>query len=180
MSENEFTHPFAVDKLGPNPKRIHIDATEQERAALSERFDLDEMTIFKSQAVLQRLSGKKIECRYEGHCEIIQQCVVTFKPVKTGIDLAFTRVYDSSFKHQDDEKEVEIDIDATDELDPIIDGVIDLADALAEELGLEIDPYPRADGIAYTEIGVGPEITEEEIKSNNPFSVLAEIKNKSD
>ncbi|WP_135077794.1 DUF177 domain-containing protein [Terasakiella sp. SH-1] len=180
MSDIDFSHPFAVDKLGPNPKKIHLKATQEECQALSERFNLTEMIFLKVEAVLQRLSGKKIECRFTGACQIEQECVVTFKPIETLIELEFTRLYDSSLARQNDEKEVEIDIESTDELDPIIDGVIDLGNAVAEELGLEIDLYPRADGTAYTEYGAGPEITEEEIESNNPFAVLAEMKNKSD
>ncbi|MDV7338647.1 DUF177 domain-containing protein [Terasakiella sp. A23] len=178
MSAIDFTVPFQVDKLGPNPKRIHLDATADEIEALRERFDLQTMNFLKGQVMLQRLQGKKIECRFEVDTEVTQQCVVTFKPVTTRISLEFTRIYDETLKGDVDEKEVEIDIEATEELDPIIDGVIDLGAAVSEELGLEIDPFPRAEGTEFKEFGVGPEITKEEVQESNPFSVLADLKNK--
>lgn len=180
MNTQDFTYIFQVDKLGPNPKKIHIEANGDELSALKERFDLKNIAFFKGTATLKRLSGKKIACDFQAQAKITQECVATFAPIETVINLDFQRIYDSSITPLDKEKEVEIEIDATEELDPIIDGVIDLGAAMAEELGLEIDPFPRADGTAYTELGVGPEITEEEIESNNPFAVLAELKNKSD
>lgn len=180
MSTIEFSHPFETDKLGPNPKRIHLEASAGELGALSKRFELTKLDFFKGQAVLKRLSGKKIECHYQMSASLIQQCVVTFKPIQSQIELDFKRVYDGSIKKENEDKEIEIDIEDTDELDPIIDGVIDIAAAVAEELALEINPFPRADDTDFTEIGVGPDITEEEVKSNNPFSVLAELKKKSE
>ncbi len=180
MTETEFNVPFQADKLGPNPKRIHLEATADELAALSHRFGLQSMDFLKGEVMMQRLSGKKIECRFKASAKITQQCVVTFKPISSQINLEFTRIYDENLKGDHFEKEIEIDIEATEELDPIVDGVIDLGAAVSEELGLEIDPFPRADGTDYTEFGIGPEITEEEVKQNNPFSVLAELKNKSE
>jgi len=180
MSEQDFSYRFQVDKLGPHPKKIHLEANTDELAGLKERFDLMEIDFFKGTALLQRLNGKKISVDFKVQAKIIQECVATFKPVETVIGLDFQRIYDSCVTPLDKEKEVEIEIDATEELDPIIDGVIDLGAAMAEELGLEIDPFPRADGTAYTEIGIGPEITQEEVEQNNPFAILAELKNKSD
>lgn len=178
MHEKDFNVPFQIDKLGPNPKRIHLNADEDEREALCARFDLQSMEYFKGEAMLKRLSGKKIECHYQMQAKITQQCVVTFKPIVSEVNLDFQRIYDGSLKHKAEEKEIEIYIDDTEELDPIIDGVIDLGSAVSEELGLEIDPFPRADGTDYTDFGVGPEITEEEVQSSTPFAALAELKNK--
>lgn len=174
--EQDFTMPFQVDKLGPNPKRLHITPSEEELQALAARFDLQSLDELTGQVMLERLSGKKIECKFDITAKFTQQCVVTFKPVSTTLDLTFSRLYDESLKVEKSEKEVEIDIEATEELDPIIEGVIDLGAAVSEELGLEIDPFPRAEGTDYTEIGIGPDITEEEVQENNPFSVLAKLK----
>ena len=180
MTTTEFSHPFSVDKLGPNPKKIHLEATTDEIEELCTRFDLLGMDYLKGHVILKRLSGKKIECRFEASSKITQECVITFKPVTNTINLTFQRVYDGALNQEKDEKEIEIDVDASDELDPIIDGVIDLAAAVSEELGLEIDPFPRADDTDFTEYGAGPDITEEEVQANNPFAVLADLKNKSD
>ena len=174
--DQDFTLTFQVDKLGPNPKRIHINTSEAERDALKDRFELQSMDELAGQVMLRRLGGKKIEAHYQINARMTQQCVVTFKPIETALNLDFTRIYDESLKADQVEKEVEIDIESTEELDPIIEGVIDLGAAVSEELGLEIDPFPRAEGTDYTDIGVGPDITEEEVQENNPFSVLAKLK----
>ncbi len=180
MTHPDFTHPFEIDKLGPNPKRIHLTPSNDELKGLCERFDLQEMTSFVGEAVLRRLSGQKIEIKYQASTRFKQECVVTFKPVDKELELAFTRVYDASKKKRQVEKEVEIDIDDTDDLDPVIDGVIDLAADVTEEFGLELDPFPRADGADFEDYGIGPDITEKEVRSANPFAVLEGLKNKSE
>ncbi len=180
MTEQDFSRPFQVDKLGPNPKKIHIQADETELKALKKRFSLDEIVNFEGEVMLHRLSGKKIEVRFQAQAHITQECVVTFKPVETDIKLEFVRIYDSSLATENEEKEIEIDIESSEELDPIIDGMIDLGQALAEELGLEVPSFPRADNTEFQEFGIGPEITQEEVNSSNPFSVLAKLKQKSD
>ncbi|NVK18020.1 MAG: DUF177 domain-containing protein [Methylocystaceae bacterium] len=174
--EHDFSMPFQVDKLGPNPKKLHITPSDEDLKALAMRFELQSLDELSGQVMLQRLSGKRIECKFEVKATFTQQCVVTFKPISTTLELGFTRLYDESLKADHIEKEVEIDMEATEELDPIIEGVIDLGAAVSEELGLEIDPFPRAEGTDYTEIGIGPDITEEEVQENNPFSVLAKLK----
>ena len=180
MSFPDFSQLFEVDKLGPNPKRIHIEAQGDVLKGLAERFGLLSMRVMKAQAVLRRLSGQKIEVKYEASSQFEQECVVTHKPVKQEISLAFTRLYDAAPNPRNEEKEVEIDIEATEDLDPVIDGVIDLGADIGEEFGLELDPFPRAENAAFTDFGIGPDITEEEIKSSNPFAVLEGLKNKSE
>ena len=63
MENPLFSHPFQVDKLGPNPKRIHLEANNDELRELEKRFDLKQMSFLKGEAILKRLSGQKIECK---------------------------------------------------------------------------------------------------------------------
>jgi len=180
MENPLFSRPFQVDKLGPNPKRIHLEANNDELRELEKRFDLKQMNFLKGEVILKRLSGQKIECKVTAKTKITQNCVVSLKPVVSSIDVSFRRVYGSARVRENQGTEIIIDIDAVDELDPIVDGVIDLAEALAEELGLEIDPFPRAESTDFSDFGVGPDITEDEVQAKNPFTALAGLKKKSD
>jgi len=173
MTPNEFSHVFEADKLGPHPKKIHIEANTAHCTALSERFNLTDMAYLKGHVILERVKGKKIHAAFHAQTQITQNCVVTFKPVQTTLDLVFERFYEPSAKLDSPVKEIDIDSEDTNEVDPIIEGKIDLAEALCEELGLDIDPHPRVKGSQFNEFGVGPDITEEEIQTTNPFAVLA-------
>jgi len=136
------------------------------------------MDFLKGEIILKRLSGQKIEYKVTAKTKITQKCVVSLKPVRSSIDVSFRRVYGSASVRENQGKEIIIDIDATDELDPIVEGLIDLAEVLAEELGLEIDLFPRAESTDFSDFGVGPDITENEIQKKNPFAVLKDLKKK--
>lgn len=176
----EFSIPFKVDELGPNPKKIHFDASEKERADLSLRFGLVSMSYLKGTVELKRLSGKKIELKAAASTKIVQTCVVSLKPITSKLDVSFRRVYGSPQVNQNHSEEVVLDLEQADDLDPIIGGIIEIGEAISEELGLEIDPFPRADGIEFDEFGVGPELTQDEVKVKNPFAALADLKKKMD
>jgi uncharacterized metal-binding protein YceD (DUF177 family) len=180
MENPIFLRPIQVDILGPNPKRIKIDANSDELRELEERFDLKQMDFLTGEAILKRISGQKIECKITAKAKITQICVVSLKPVVSAIDVSFRRVYGSASERKSQSSEIIIDIDADDELEPILDGVIDIAEALTEELGLEIDPFPRAEGSDFSDFGVGPDITEDEVQALNPFAALSGLKKKSD
>lgn len=173
MTSSDFNSPFDVDKLGPHPKKIHFEASEAERKMLCARFELLDMLSFKASVLLQRIKGKRIQAHYTGQVQITQQCVITFKDVQSTLNFDFIRLYEPEVKNAVQDKEIDVDSQSTDEVDLIVEGKIDLLDALCEELGLDIDPHPRVEGIQFNEFGVGPEITEEEVQENNPFSVLA-------
>lgn len=177
---SEFSIPFQADKLGPKPKKIHIEASKEECADLRDLFELTDLSALKGQVMLERLSGKKIQADFKVSCKVSQICVVSEKRLNFKHELSFKRIYDGSNSTKDEEKEIEIDLEAREELDPIIDGVIDLGAAISEELGLEIDPFPRADNTEFVEFGIGPEITEEEVQNANPFAVLKGLQNKND
>ena len=141
MSAHEFTHPFQVDKLGPNPKKLHVEANADDLKALCERFELQAMTYFKGNVVLERLSGKKIEGKFEVSTEVTQECVVTFKPLVNKINLEFSRIYDSSLAKQDDEKEIEIAdpqlavFNQQDEITPLFNEKINIGVSLTSSVG---------------------------------------------
>lgn len=178
MTDDAFTLPFKVDTLGPNEKRLKFIANDAERQVLKERFELEDLTLLEGEACLKRLQRQMIGIDYRVTCHLRQLCVVTFKPIDHELNLAFRRVYAPESRFEKPKKELDIEIDETEDLDPIIEGVIDIFAAIGEELALEIDPFPRLEGQDYVVYGVGPEIEQEEVEKSNPFAVLADLKKK--
>jgi uncharacterized protein len=62
------------------------------------------------------------------------------------------------------------DLESDEDIDPIEQGIVDLGEVVAETLALELDPYPRKPGEAFT--SVETEDVLEEPKKPNPFNVL--------
>ena len=60
------------------------------------------------------------------------------------------------------------------EIDPIVDGHVDLGEVVAETLALELDPYPRQPGEAFAEVGDASEVPDPAPPS--PFAVLTRLK----
>ena len=138
----ELTRTIALDTIGCAPRTLRIDADDAERQALARRFDL---------IALDRLSAdltfavEATNVRVHGKLEaaLTQKCAATGRPVdakiKEPIDLRFIPPVDLT-PGQD---EIEIEADACDEIEH--DGrVVDLGEAVAQTLGLALDPYPRS------------------------------------
>ena len=59
------------------------------------------------------------------------------------------------------------------EVEPVIGGAIDIGEAFAEELGLALDPYPRAAGAALDEGALAPHVSVgSEQGARTPFAAL--------
>jgi len=164
----EFSRTVAVEKLSSAGSRFSIEANPDERAALARRFGILGVDALKAELSLN--SGGKGTVRLEGRlkAEVRQACVVTLVEVPAHIDQKFERVYAPVAPR--DEAEVTVDLEDEDPPDPLIDGAIDMGEAVAEELALALDPYPRAPGAAFDTSEAG------EPTQPSPFAALAALK----
>ena len=135
----EFARPVRADTIGAKREQA-VAADSAERAALAERFGLDS---------LERLEGRwTIEPHDEGVLATgrvvaagAQPCVTTAEPVPFAIDataeLIFTR---DPLPELTDE---ELMADEPDRVE-MAGGDLDLGEATAQTMALELDPWPRA------------------------------------
>lgn len=78
----------------------------------------------------------------------------------------------------DDDGFLAMSFDA-EELEPITGGQIDLGEVIAQLLAVEIDPYPRKSGAVFVDVSPNKHAGESgETTSENPFAILASLKNK--
>ena len=65
------------------------------------------------------------------------------------------------------------------EVEPVLGGAIDLGEAFAEELGLALDPYPRAAGAALDADALAPHVSVgSEHGSSTAFAALRHLQEK--
>lgn len=156
--ENEFSRPVAIGRL--TEEEVHsIAATAAERAALARRFGLSAIDALGAEVRLAPLGrGVRLDATLEA--DVVQGCVVTLQPFPTHLHENFTLVYGDAPVDQEEDAVVE----------PLEGETIDIGEAVAQQLSLALDPYPRAPGAA-----LDPRWTDEP-ETEGPFAALARVK----
>ncbi|MXV35457.1 MULTISPECIES: DUF177 domain-containing protein [unclassified Saccharibacter] len=179
----EFSHRIPLGKIG-HDLRVNISAPSQAREKLCHRFGLLGLEQLDGQFSLSRGEGKHIRAEGEIRAKATQACVITGEPVDEEVQERFSLRFLPQEEMPSDE---DIDIEAllAEEADDVpYDGrAVDLGEALAEQLALCLDPYPRREGSGLESfVEVTPEEGEEEViakeEKPNPFSVLEKLKEK--
>lgn len=147
----EFSRVFAVERgmgLGADAYRVEITADAEERAALARRFNLRALDALAAEGEIEVFGkGQRARLTVRLTADVVQSCVVTLEPVPAHIEETFTVEFDRAAAEDASEKgEVVVDAEGEDPPDPLPDAGIDVGEAVAEHLGLALDPYPRAPG----------------------------------
>ncbi|WP_128891861.1 DUF177 domain-containing protein [Erythrobacter sp. HKB08] len=145
MSDSEFSRVVKVRPLPAAP--LELEASEAERAALAERFGIVAVDSLKARVELSE-RGKAVMAEGKLSARIVQSCAISGEDFPVEIDESLAFRFVPPAKHSD-EPDMEIELDA-EELDEIeYEGEsFDLGEAIAQTLGLAIDPYaegPNAD-----------------------------------
>ena len=186
-SKNEFARPLVIEPWPDAGIAVEFSADPGERQALARRFGLLELRSFQVEGRLERGDDRQ-ELRFQGRLEaaVVQACVVTLEPVPATIRQPVERrwrraepgaeaIMAGPPQHiwvlDEDEDEVEVDI--------VTGRTIDLGEAMAEELALALDPYPRAADADLVLQDLGPNISVgAEQPAESPFAPLRQLREK--
>ncbi len=150
-----------------------IVADKDARAMIAGALALDRLDSLSAEVRISPwLDGAEITARWSAAIE--QTCGVTLEPFGSALEGAFTvRVVPrgGAYAPALEDKEVVIDPDADDPPDLLDGDRVDVAAYVVEHLALEIDPFPRKPGAAFT-----PPPDEQ---PPSPFAVLRDLKPKS-
>jgi uncharacterized metal-binding protein YceD (DUF177 family) len=166
----DFAHRLGLAQLRDR-QRLEISADEKEREAIARRFGLLGLERFEAAVTIGR-SGDEVRATGRVRAAVTQACVATGEPVPAMVDEPVELLFRPEPTVGPDE-EIEL---SEEDCDVIFhDGrEIDLGGALADELALALDPYPRSAGAedALKDAGV---LSEEQA---GPFAALAALKGK--
>ena len=153
----EFSRLIPLAQLSARPFRQRIEATAEERERLSQRFDLISLDRLAAEVELRRQSPEIILLEAEFAAEFEQCCAVTLEPVRGAVSDRFSLVYGPA---PEEKQEVAL---TTDEpaFEPLDGNMIDIGEAVAQELSLALpivprDPEARIDEAAMAEPLQGP------------------------
>jgi uncharacterized metal-binding protein YceD (DUF177 family) len=162
MMQPELHRPLPVERIGPNGLDVTIEATAAECAALAERMNLPAIQRLVCTFHLSQLGLRHVLAGGHLQAEITQTCVVTLE------DFAETLNEDFRIRFvPEDEINEGLDLDDDDEV-PFGNGVLDLGEAAAEQLGLALDPYPRMPGAELPSL--------DETEEDHPFGGLNRLR----
>lgn len=138
----EFSRPVRIDTLGQSPRALSIEADEQERASLAERFGLLGIERLSAEARLTR-NGEDVRAVGALSAAVTQSCAATEAPVPGELEEEFDILFRPQPVTSGTDEEIEL---GEDEMDVVFyDGArVDLGEAVAETLSLALDPYPRS------------------------------------
>jgi uncharacterized metal-binding protein YceD (DUF177 family) len=160
----EFTRPVDVGRLSSGDGVYDLRAADAERIALARRFDLLALDRFDADVRLERLAGGLLRLSAALKAEVVQACVITLEPVSGLIDERFTMLYRAGAVAG----ETAVVLNGAEELvEPLPGDILDIGEAVAQQLSLALDPYPRAPGAAAAAPGEG---------RASPFAALAKWK----
>lgn len=163
----EFSRPVPLARIGVEPFRQQISATESERAALARRFDLVSLDRLDASLELVREGERMIWLRAEFEAVFEQRCTVTLDPIAGAVAERFALVYGPP------ESEDEAAAMLGDEIafEPLGGDAIDIGEAVAQEFSLALPPFPRSPDAA---IDAGPPEPDEA----HPFAPLLRLVNR--
>ncbi len=170
----EFSRRVEVNKIGTTASAAAIEATPAERAALAARFDLPEIPSLRADVTLRRVGDGGL-ARVTGHlsAEVVQTCVISLEPFAARVEEDFELLFGGEAGQE--EAEVVIEMGEEEPPEPIRGGAIDIGEAVAEQLALALDPFPRKPGVAFDGYSVGG-APEQDAERPNPFAKLAQLK----
>lgn len=170
----EFSRPVAADEVGADAAVRNLEATEAECAALAERFGLVSLERLGASLTVQRdAQTGLINILGRLGAAGAQRCVVSLEPVGFEIDEPV------ACRFADDVTggtEIEIDMEAEDPPEPVVENRIDLGELTAQQLAIALDPYPRAPGVEIPADGLSFGEKDAGAAENHPFAALRRLK----
>lgn len=169
VADNEFSHVVKLIDIGAGASTIKLAADAEARAELMTRFNLAALDVLDAELSLSR-NAKGVLAQGHFRAELAQYCVATGDRVPAVLDesVNIRFVPEPAVDHNS-----EIELEAEDCDSMFHDGQgVDLGEAIAQSLGLALDPYPRSPD-AQERLKVAGVKSEDEVQ---PLGALAGLK----
>jgi uncharacterized metal-binding protein YceD (DUF177 family) len=162
----EFSRPILLARIPESGREERLRASPAECAALAKRFAIEAVDRLEATLLLRHEPGGAVTVTGRLTADVVQACVVSLEPVEQRIDEPV------DLRLLPPEAELSDDPEGPDEI-PIEGDTVDLGEAIAEQLALSLDPYPRAEGAVLPEAG-------EADGASGPFGALAALRRRDD
>jgi uncharacterized metal-binding protein YceD (DUF177 family) len=157
----EFSRPVRVDRIPKMGSYEKIATDQKECAALAKRLGLVGVHSVKAEIRATPWRGGGIKLAGSVIADIEQTSVVSLEAFRSTETFPVERYYlpEGSTLPGDEEEDIDV----------IQNGEIDLGEVAVETIGLDLDPYPRKPGEAFSGFEV---VVEQPVAKISPFAVL--------
>ncbi len=171
MSESDviFSRLVRAAQIKEAPQSFDLVVDDPARRRLATAFGLPRIAALRGRFALRHQTGGIIAASLHITAKVTQTCVITLEPVDQTIDETVSlRFVPAAMIPEAEDSELDPEtLDGPDEI-PFTGDNIDLGAALAEQLALSLDPYPRKPGAA-----LPADATD---STANPFAALRKLK----
>ena len=170
--QKNFSYPIKIEDLKQSDYKYELTADIAELEDITQILQVEKVHEFKAEIFL-KLNNRANNLRVWGNvfAKIELKSVITLDNFIKNYNVPFEMNFDTRATYNDI-KELECNIE--DEVPDIIEnGCINLADIAIEQIALNLENYPRAEGEVFDGALYGDS---EEPKKENPFAVLAKLK----
>ena len=165
----ELSRRIGLGEIGEAGRRETVVASPAVCAALALRFGIPAVHALSAELRLARAAGGAVAAEGALAAEVTQDCVATLEPVRQSVRAPVRlRFLPEGAAFSDDP-------DGPDEIE-LAGDFLDLGEAVAEQLALALDPYPRAADAP--EPPQAPAPAAGEAPRPSPFAALAGLKRK--
>ncbi|MBO6559063.1 MAG: DUF177 domain-containing protein [Nisaea sp.] len=176
-AKTELSRPVRIKDLKKRVTHLDVEATPGECRALAERFGLPALTSLRAVVSIERLAkdrAVRITGTVSAHLTYLS--VVSLEPFEADISEEFSEVLTSETESG---PVAEVDLPPDDEnMGRIEDGGFDLGEVISQNLSLLLDEHPRKPGEEEAPDGIVWTDSDAEDEDENPFSVLAEMRDR--
>ena len=173
----EFSRPVDIESLSEAAvTRLDINADAEERTNLAHRFGLVQLDSLAATISLERNVAGDVSLSGQLKAEVVQTCVVSLEPVRSKIEARFARIFSPAAElGAETPDEIFIAPEGDEPPEYLAGGYVDVGEVVAETLGLEIEPFPRAPGAVFA-ASAAPSEAEKNPEKSGPFAALAKLK----
>ncbi|MBU6235046.1 MAG: DUF177 domain-containing protein [Alphaproteobacteria bacterium] len=189
---HEFQHCIPAAKIGREASKTRFEADARQCALLAKRYGILSVDSLTGEAELVRESdGMTIAVKGHFAAEVTQACVTTLEPVKDSIEEDFEGWFldESQAKSFKKARKMKTDSDSDEPFggdedeetmmpaemedpEPVINGMVDVGELVAQYLSLALDPYPKSEKA----LAEGPIGDDSPPEKTSPFDVLKQLK----
>lgn len=164
-----------------SPVRLSLKLAEAECAALADRFDVHGVESFVLKACVTSLRGHKLQVEGDLSARLIHRCGLTLELFEATISEPFVQIF-ADAERLDQASLVEFDALSDDQMEPMQDDSVDVAELGYQLFAMALDPFPRKpdalvpDGVLDEADAAAHEGAGDEPLRPSPFAVLKDLK----
>lgn len=179
MTDKTLNYCLPSNEIGAETIAVSIVATDKQRKELAERFGIIDIESLKSHVEISYSNSHKAYV-VRGHVssDVVQPCVVSLDPVHEKVDCDFEVLVVSEEQANTWDRDEKYLDETFPDYDTMMDDTVAVGEIVAQTVSIHLNPFPRGEGVVLRSDKDFLSVNEGEIKRDNPFAKLTDLKSR--